>query len=107
MFATTICNEYIHGAPTSGDFTTPDQTNSPHFYFSPVGQGAGSDPGSHSSSVWLGNTGSDPGHNLSNLQQDQSDQPFAAWQLDDEMMAFAEGFRTDVPDVNGNSQGFF
>ncbi|KAH8125900.1 hypothetical protein ACSS6W_008822 [Trichoderma asperelloides] len=102
-----IRNGCFRGASTSGDFTTSHRTNSPHFYFSPVGQGAGSDPGSSSSSAWPGNAGSDPGHNLSDFQQDQSGQPFAVWQLDDDIMNFTEGFSTDIPDINGNSQGFF
>lgn len=107
IFTAVMRNGYIGRVPAPGDFTPLDRTNSPHFYFSPVGQGAGSEPGSSSNSAWLGTTGSDPGQNLSDLQQDQSGQPFVSWQLDDDMMAFTEGFSTDVPDVNGGPRAFF
>lgn len=107
MFAAAMGSGYNPGAHTSGDFTPLDQTNSPHFYFSPIGQGVGSEPGSSSSSAWPGTTGSDPGHNVNDFQQGQSSQSFESWQLDDGMMAFTEGFSTDVPEVKGNPQVFF
>ncbi|UKZ70910.1 uncharacterized protein TrAtP1_011881 [Trichoderma atroviride] len=107
IFMAALRNGYIGRAPTSGDFTPLDRTNSPHFSFSPIGQGTGSEPGSSSNSVWPCTTGSDPGHNSSDSQQDQSHQPSMAWQLDDDMMAFTEGFSNDCPDANGGPQAFF
>jgi hypothetical protein len=107
IFMAALRNGFIGRASTSGNLTPLDQTNSPHFFPPTIGQAVGSEPGSSSSSAWPGTTGSDPGHTVSDSQQDQSGHSSMTWQLDDDMMAFTEGFSNDVPDVNGGPKAFF